>query len=787
MDGRMKTFGKIVFLIVLLGVASCRDPVVDLLGKLEDDVKDANGLYLEVVSITPSENIQNFNPGDTIRIEFDRPIVLSTFEESFSLVNAEDETFESELAGKMLSYSFNKDNNVLSIAADPYLDGLEDYKLVLLNQLKGEDGSFLRESLTHTFKTSDAPRGSLRGLQNFTNETSVDLEITSQGATYYAIANTEAGLSSAGWQEITSGKMVITDVPITGSDGSKPFFIKLRDGAVNEAGSATVSNAESTSVIYDTTAPEIVFSGAQTYSNALSSAPLTADIADLSGAKSYLWEEVGTSAVSIGAASSLETTASAGSDGTYTLKLTVTDKAGNSGSKDFTYIRDSVGPEVNVSDTATTKSNTNLTFSMNSGDSVGTVDSGISKYEWSKVSGPGSVTFDDTTAAEPVIRVSTEGTYNIKVAVYDNAGNKTEKPIVITCSNTAPVVKISSSVYYFSSNNPVSATVSAGAITWSSPDGVTFTSPNSASTTANLPASDGTYTITCTADNGIQTVATATIVKDTLDPVISITGSPASYPTTLYSSVTESNIASYSWTQIPVPGTLEFGSSSKPYTTIYTKTDGSYTVRLTVADKAGNSASDTITFNWDKTAPAAPSVTWPADGMSTSVSFAISGGTGQYRYQVDGSKWSEFTSSTKSLKLSYGSTQISFQQADAAGNWSTSSSKGVVIYPDSTTMSYPAPKGGVYVSGSDLAWYDLDSRYSYVVEIGTNSSEFKPLGGYRSSPYVDSSELYISTKVEAYFWRVNAYTYNRLTRKYEYVTTYPNPKSGYSYFYFLPK
>lgn len=59
----------------------------------------------------------------------------------------------------------------------------------------------------------------------------------------------------------------------------------------------------------------------------------------------------------------------------------------------------------------------------------------------------------------------------------------------------------------------------------------------------------------------------------------------------------------YTWSKVSGPGTLAFGSSNAEDTTISANLDGSYIVRLTVFDAAGNSASDDLTFIWDTTAP----------------------------------------------------------------------------------------------------------------------------------------------------------------------------------------
>jgi len=64
------------------------------------------------------------------------------------------------------------------------------------------------------------------------------------------------------------------------------------------------------------------------------------------------------------------------------------------------------------------------------------------------------------------------------------------------------------------------------------------------------------------------------------------------------------NIASIVWTQTSGPGTVTFGSPNSEVTTIQADTDGTYVLRLTATDEAGNSAFDEMILSWDNTPPA---------------------------------------------------------------------------------------------------------------------------------------------------------------------------------------
>lgn len=75
---------------------------------------------------------------------------------------------------------------------------------------------------------------------------------------------------------------------------------------------------------------------------------------------------------------------------------------------------------------------------------------------------------------------------------------------------------------------------------------------------------------------------------------------------------TDSNpISGYQWSKVSGPGTLTFGSSTSLSTTVIASIDGTYVVRLTSTDAAGNVGSDDFTLTWDSTGPAAPTLIVP--------------------------------------------------------------------------------------------------------------------------------------------------------------------------------
>ncbi|MFA5934346.1 MAG: LamG-like jellyroll fold domain-containing protein [Candidatus Paceibacterota bacterium] len=98
----------------------------------------------------------------------------------------------------------------------------------------------------------------------------------------------------------------------------------------------------------------------------------------------------------------------------------------------------------------------------------------------------------------------------------------------------------------------------------------------------------------------------------------------STFTQTSTSSDTTSGIASYLWSGIGIT----FGTTTASSTTISATTDGTYTIRLTVTDNAGNSTYDEYILTWDASAPTVSSVS-PADDSYISrasqlVTFTIS-------------------------------------------------------------------------------------------------------------------------------------------------------------------
>lgn len=117
----------------------------------------------------------------------------------------------------------------------------------------------------------------------------------------------------------------------------------------------------------------------------------------------------------------------------------------------------------------------------------------------------------------------------------------------------------------------------------------------------NLPFSGEVYTI----DKTAPTVAAGSDVTTNAAPTLTATASDDSTMT-------------YAWTMASGPGTIDFGAPAALCTSATPDAEGSYTVRFTATDAAGNSASDELALVWDVTSPGATISTTGKNPTNTS-------------------------------------------------------------------------------------------------------------------------------------------------------------------------
>lgn len=418
---------------------------------------------------------------------------------------------------------------------------------------------------------------------------------------------------------------------------------------------------------------------------------------------------------------------SAQADGSHTFAVRGVDQAENIGTPDsYSWIIDTTPPTVSAGANKTT----NVAFTQ-----TGTAsDVSTMTFQWSLVSGPGTITFGSPTALTTTVAASQDGQYVLQLAATDAVGNTAASTMTLTWDTVKPVVSAGTDLV---TNSAVTLTGSASdalglTYQWSQTGGpgtITFGSAQALATTATASA-DGVYTVAFTATDAAGNSATAQMHLTWEATPPTVAANPANV--TLYqnqafiwtgqASSSLSLPLGYAWSQQsgPTGGAVTFGTPTALTTTISANQDGVYAVRLTVIDTAGNSASSDLTFTWDTTPPAVSAGT----GRTTNAPFTQTGQATDTSPKVVA--WSQVAGTPGSV--SFGSPQaltttiqaasdgnyiVRLTATDAAGNnassdvsftWDTTS-PSLSAGPD-RIVNAPFTQTGVVsdATGVTLAW-----------------------------------------------------------------------------------
>ncbi|MFA5926546.1 MAG: Ig-like domain-containing protein [Patescibacteria group bacterium] len=118
---------------------------------------------------------------------------------------------------------------------------------------------------------------------------------------------------------------------------------------------------------------------------------------------------------------------------------------------------------------------------------------------------------------------------------------------------------------------------------------------------------DTTNTLSVTATDAagnVSSAAAATIIEtvsvpasDTTPPTVSAGSNMTAYPnSTITQDATVSDATTYAWTKVSGSGDITFGSADAEDTTVKASEAGTYVLRLTASDAAGNAATSDMTF-----------------------------------------------------------------------------------------------------------------------------------------------------------------------------------------------
>ncbi len=375
-----------------------------------------------------------------------------------------------------------------------------------------------------------------------------------------------------------------------GDNGTFTVTLTVTDAAAKTASStatATVSNVAPTANAGGPYAgvmgSPIAFSGSATDPSA----------ADTAAGFTFLWD-FGDGATGTGSAPSHAYAAA----GTYTVKLTATDKDGAPGS-------------------ATTTATVSGPLSANAGANYAGPEGAPLSFTGSASGGTGPYTFawafgDGTTGSGPSVThaYGDNATFTVTLTVTDAAAKTASSTATATVSNVAPTAKpggpyagVMGSPIAFSGSatDPSAADTAAGfTFLWDFGDGAT----DAGSAPSHAYAAAGTYTVGLTVTDKDGGVGTATTAATVSGPLTANAGPDQLSTEGLMLPITGSatgGTSPYSFAWAFGDGTTGVGSS---VTHAYGD-NGTFTVTLTVTDAAGRTASSTATATVSNVAPTA--------------------------------------------------------------------------------------------------------------------------------------------------------------------------------------
>ncbi|MBK4733831.1 Ig-like domain-containing protein [Noviherbaspirillum pedocola] len=373
-------------------------------------------------------------------------------------------------------------------------------------------------------------------------------------------------------------------------------------------------------------------------------------------------------------------------DGTYVVQVTDTDTAGNTASSSLTFTLD--------------KTIATPTVALSS-------DSGSDHTD--KLTNDASLTF--STPSETVTRTYSvdgatpvssyavptgDGQHTVQVTDTDAAGNTASSSITFTLDKTiaTPTVALTHDTGSSSSDR----LTNDASLTFSTPsEAVTRTyivDNGTATSTYTAPTADGPHTVkvvdTDTAGNTANSSITFTLDKTIATSTVALSVDSGSDHT---DKLTNDASLTFSTPSEAVTRTysVDNGVVSSSYTA--PAANGQHTVVVTDTDAAGNTASSSITFTLDKTAPAAGTLSFAnlidsgssqTDGLTNDNAFNLrlsgqeQGASVMYEKSTDGgTTWTTTTASQSAL--ADGNYSFHAVVTDAAGNPSTTNAISVTI------------------------------------------------------------------------------------------------------------
>ena len=384
---------------------------------------------------------------------------------------------------------------------------------------------------------------------------------------------------------------------------------------------------------------------------------VTDDGLPAAGSLSTSWTKVsGPGAIAFADASSPATSATFAEAGTYVLRLTASDSE-LSGADELTV---NVGP-ANAAPAVNAGPDQAITLPAPAALAAVVTDDGLPAgapvtHAWTKVSGPGAVTFTDANAVGTAATFAAAGTYVLRLTANDTEYASSDTMIVTVNPqppNQPPTVNAGADQLI---NPPATSVALVGTVTddgqpdggsltyaWTKISGlgsVTFGSPAALSTTATFSEA-GAYVLRLTANDSqasgsddVRVTLNGTNKAPTVSAGPDLTFAHSS-TVTLAGTVTDDGLPAdstptHTWSAVSGPGSITFGNAGLANTTASFSAPGTYVLRLTASDTE-LTASDDVTVT--QTAPPAIGISSPAEGSTITTRTNIIGSVS------DGSNW----------------------------------------------------------------------------------------------------------------------------------------------------
>jgi RHS repeat-associated protein len=442
------------------------------------------------------------------------------------------------------------------------------------------------------------------------------------------------------------------------------------------------------------------------------------------GALTISWAKVsGPGEVTFGNSTAAVTTAAFDQPGTYVLRLTASDSLLAS-SADVTVV---VNPAAPTNQPPTVNAGPDQTITLPAQASLsGTVsDDGLPANStvsvvWSKVSGPGTVTFSNPALTATSAAFSTAGTYVLRLTATDSQLTAADD-LVVTVQEVPPVNRppavnagpaqtvtlphTASLVGAVSDDGlPAGGSLTVQWTKVSGPGTVAFSAPDRVTTTAAF-SDPGAYVLRLTAsDSELTASSEVNIAVNGPNQPPTVNAGPdltviGAAPASLHGEASDDGLPTgvslqVTWGEVGGPGSVTFSNPHQAVTSATFSTEGVYTLRLTASDSELTSSDEmTVTVEAAPPPPVA-SIDSPADGsrITTLTNFVgtVSGGLWRLEYSLnsaDGAPeqvWTAFASGSGPVNnavlgafdptlLLNGSYTVRLIATDAAGQTTVSS------------------------------------------------------------------------------------------------------------------